>query len=250
MAIDDRVILELKGSVPLDLFATAMSAFASLIKILTAEVAGNAQVEWVVEELEGGSARAAIVGQSNDPRAVQEVVHAYDRVGAALQQHEAIPFSEAVNREVLKIANIVDGKVSAVVLQGHTVTGEVEVVEQSVEPKSFTAFGAVEGMVQTLTSRNGLRFTLFDSLNDRAIYCYLDPGQHEMMRDMWDQRAVVQGLVTRERQTGRPTEVRHITRVEPVGPGDYKRARGVLAGQLKVDELPEVTLRRIRDAES
>jgi hypothetical protein len=48
-----------------------------------------------------------------------------------------------------------------------------------------------------------------------------------------------------------PLSVRHITQIESlpeVAPGSYLQARGVLAS-LSDDELPEVTIGRLRDAE-
>jgi len=247
---DDRVTLKLEGTVPLDLFVTAMSGFSGLIAALTSEVTSGAKVEWVVEELDGGSAFVALAGQSDTPQAVQEVVRAYERVGVALQKHEPFPYSEPVRHEVDRIASVTNGKVTGILMQDHAVAGHVELVaEEPAKGKTVVTFGAVEGVIQTLSSRNALRFTLYDALNDRAVYCYLNPTQHDMMRDFWDQRAIVQGLVTRDRQTGRPIEIRHISKVELVGGGDYRRARGILKGFVKTKELPEVTIRRNRDAE-
>jgi len=178
----DRVTLELKGTVPLDIFATAMSAFSALIEALTIEVTGGAKVEWVVEELQGGSAYAAFVGQSDDFTAVQEVVRAYGIVGSSLKKGDAIPYSDEVRREVFRITEVMNGKVNAISMQDFTIGGEMEYVVPTLNAsKTTVALGAVEGVVQTLSSRNKLRFTLYDSLNDRAVYCYLAPAQHDIM---------------------------------------------------------------------
>jgi hypothetical protein len=60
-------------------------------------------------------------------------------------------------------------------------------------PTATESYGAVTGRVQTLTSRSGLRFTLYDRLYDRAVACYLAEGQESLMREMWDQLATVEG---------------------------------------------------------
>ena len=93
------------------------------------------------------------------------------------------------------------------------------------------AYGGVTGRIQTLSSQGGLRFTLFDTFFDRAVSCYLAEGQEELMRDVWGRMAVVEGLVTRDRATGRPQvirSVRGVTVVRDAEPDAYLASRGVL----------------------
>ena len=115
---------------------------------------------------------------------------------------------------------------------------------------TIAAYGAVEGRIQTLTTRRGLRFTLYDSLHDRAVSCHLREGQQETMRGLWDRCAVVQGRVSRDAITGRPIAIRNITKIEPrpeARTGSYLEARE--ASPLRPgDPMPEDTLRKIRDA--
>jgi hypothetical protein len=112
------------------------------------------------------------------------------------------------------------------------------------------AFGAVEGRVQTLSSRGGLRFTLYDSLHDRAVSCYLAEGHEDIMRDAWGRLAVVQGLVKRDPRTGRPVTIREVRSVELLGersPHDYKRARAAIPlpeGARRAEDV----IRQLRDA--
>ena len=76
------------------------------------------------------------------------------------------------------------------------------------------SIGAVTGRVQTLTSRAGLRFNLYDAVHDKAVGCYLAPGQEELMRETWGRRARVSGSVSREAVTGRPMVVRQVFDVD------------------------------------
>ena len=80
----------------------------------------------------------------------------------------------------------------------------------------LVSLGAVEGRIQALSSRRGLRFTLYDIIEDRAVGCYLQPGEEGMMRELWGRRAIVEGEVRRDPQSGRPTKIRRVTAVEPV----------------------------------
>ena len=112
------------------------------------------------------------------------------------------------------------------------------------------SIGAIAGRVQTLGDHADLRFNLYDTLFDRAVACYLTPGQEEIMRDAWGERARVSGRITREGSTGRPLSIRNIVAVDilqDAEPGSYRQARGAVPrppGAL----LPEDAIRRLRDA--
>ena len=84
-------------------------------------------------------------------------------------------------------------------------------------------------------------------MHDRAVSCYVAEGHEAIMRDLWDKRAIVEGLVTREPNTGRPMSIRGVTTVRLLDDkeGDYRDARGVVpfAG----GPSPEEIIRRLRD---
>lgn len=109
-------------------------------------------------------------------------------------------------------------------------TAEGEATIQSAEartsgPPLVKSYGAVTGRVQTLSNRNGLRFTLYDLIHDKAISCYLALGQEELMRGLWGRLATVEGTVSRDRVARRAVAVRQVSKVVPkveVEPGSYK----------------------------
>jgi hypothetical protein len=114
----------------------------------------------------------------------------------------------------------------------------------------FKSLGAIEGRIQTLSNRKGLRFVVFDILNDRAVSCYLSEGQEDRMREIWGKRAIVEGEISREKETGRPLAIRHITDIkvlEEIGRGGYLRARAIAPRKLGAP-LAEVIIRQLRDA--
>ena len=116
--------------------------------------------------------------------------------------------------------------------------------------RQLNAYGSVEGRVQTLTSRGGLRFVLYDSLFGRAVYCYLQAGGEDLMRGAWDRRAVVEGWVSREPVTGRPVSVRQVTAVrllDEIEHGQFRKARGAVP-PVEGRPPPEDTVRMLRDA--
>jgi hypothetical protein len=168
-----------------------------------------------------------------------------------------VPFPESVRAPALALAGLLGGEVEAIRFEtadAEAVLREAPPSETSAKPlePSRSSYGAVTGRVQTLSSRSGLRFTLYDTLHDRAVSCYLEPGQEETMVDVWGRVATVEGWVSRDAVTGRPTAVRRISAVHPVeeeGELDgYRRARGVLRRRPD-DPRAEERLRTLRDGE-
>ena len=112
------------------------------------------------------------------------------------------------------------------------------------------AIGAIKGRIQAISSRNRLRFILYDTLFDKPIPCFIEENQKEMVVQYWDKLVFVSGEIIRNPATGVPIRMEHITDIELVPasePGSYKNARGILAGLW--DEPSEVLIRRLRDGE-
>lgn len=247
----DTITLALNGEVPFDAFTDAITRFRALIQALSQEVGVADNVDWVIHDLEVGSASATIRGEASSPEQVEKVVRAYSQVGKALEKGDPLPFSPSVAKSAQGLLRVLGDRVTSIRFE--TPEEEATVTSQPgkiLRPATTTAYGAVEGRVQTLTQRKGLRFILYDALNDRAISCYVQEGQEEMMRGIWGKRAIVEGLVSREVFSGRPIAVRRISsvRVLPeVEHGSYLEARGIVPYRLG-EPLPEELTRRLRDA--
>jgi hypothetical protein len=193
----DTITMALEGDVYLDDFATAVKGLQSLISALAAEIAKEAKIAWVIDALERSSAIATIRGYSELPEAVEQVAQAYLTVGRSEEQGQPIPYGQSVRRALGTIMAILNGRVQAIRLE----TAEGEAMLRSAAGASSLslvhAYGAVTGRIQTLSNRGGLRFTLYDLVHDKAVSCYLTPGQEEVMRGMWGRVATVDGWVTR-----------------------------------------------------
>ena len=259
---DDTLTLALDGEVSLPEFAEAILHFDKLVHAL-ARAEGALHVRWVVADLEVSSALATARGLALDKQPeqavreeIQRVIAGYLRVGLSLEQGSPIPYDDKdVVKEARAITTVINGTVNAVRFE----TAESEATISSPFAKGPAGppdgisqkradYGAVEGRVQTLSSRGRLRFTLYDTLHDKAVSCYLAEGHEEEMRDVWGRRAVIEGKVTRDPKTGRPLAVRQITGVEvlpEVGPGKYLS----LVGSSPSPGLSaEEAIRRLRDA--
>lgn len=257
--MDDTVTLELQGAVSLSEFSTAVAQFEALIEALTAE-SGAAGIAWQLDALEYSSAITTARGVSMNgamPQHIERVVRDYLAVGQALEAATPIPFSPTVSRPASQLASLLSGS-SIEAIRFETADDDAIVYQppvlagpETAPPRARTAsYGAVTGRIQTLTSRNALRFSIYDHLHDRAVSCYLVEGTQAKMRQMWDRFATVEGWITRDPESGRPLTVRRVSNITPlpeVEPDAYKRARGALP-RGPDEPLPEVLTRRLRDA--
>lgn len=246
----DNLTLILDGQqVSIDDFARAVSGLNRLIKNLTLAIAGKqSQIEWVVTDLEYGSASTTITGYSEHSQAVYGVVEGYYTVGRALQQGSEIPYNQRVRDSAYAMTDILGDRVSSIIFE----TPEDQAVVRPAEkvgkaPTTHVAFGAIEGRIQTLSDRKGVRFILYDSLNDKPISCYLEENRREELVNKWGRRAIVQGMITRDALSNRALAIRNITNIEilpEVRQGAFREARGIV----KLEEPSDVFIRRLRDA--
>lgn len=256
--MSDTVTLELQGTVSLSDFSTAVARFDALIAALAAE-SGDAGIAWQVDALEYSSANTTARGVSTNgasPERIDRVVRAYLEVGQALESGTTIPFPTAIKQSAQALAEmLISSTIEAIRFE---TADDDALVRQPPKPataptlthRKSASYGAVKGRIQTLTSRNALRFVIYDHIHDRAVSCYLVEGGQEMMREMWDRMAVVEGWVSRDPESGRPLSVRRVSKVTPlieVEADSYKCARGAIARGSK-EPFPEVLTRRLRDA--
>ena len=244
----NTLTFELGGRVELADFANGITAFRRLVAALTPR---NAGVAWIVEDLQPGSAIVTLRGESDDPVEVERIVDSYEKIGSALSGHEDLPQS---NSRMTNAANAI-ASLTKTVEYARFETSERDYTiyrngDHRVRSMPRVSIGAITGRVQTLSNRVGLRFNLYDTLFDKAVACYLAPGQEEIMREAWGKRARVSGRISREASTGRPTAIRNIMNVEILQdsePGSYRRARGAVPrppGAM----LAEDAIRKLRDA--
>jgi hypothetical protein len=242
----ETLTFEIGGTVMVDQLATGVSLFHRLVSALTADTG----VQWVVEDLQSGSAVVTLEGHSETPHEVERVVLSYADVGRALEDQEYLTYQPPVKRVAEQIRSFAE-TVEAVRFQ--TAEADYTVItgkNSKISPKLTVSIGSVTGRIQTVSNRGRLRFNLYDSTFDRAVGCYLQNGQEELVREVWGRRASVSGRVTRESDTGRALAVRDILEVEilkDIAPGSYRLARGAVSLEPGSESALEV-IRRLRDA--
>ena len=225
---NDSVTLVLEGvSIPFRDFAKAARNFETLIRALTDDLVTDERIEWVTDDLEIGSTIMTQRGQAENMTVVERVVTAYPDVGRALQQQSGPPpFPRSVIQPASRLGSLINGRVTGVRFQ--TPIDEYTVSAQGPEQaRPLTAFGAIEGHVETLARRGALRFTVYDLLHERPVYCYAQADQEVLLRGIWGMHVIVEGLLYRNPESGHPTsmrEIRNITVVPEVEAEHYKRA--------------------------
>lgn len=244
----NTLTFELGGRVEITDFENGITAFRRLLTALTPRSSG---VTWVLEDLQSGSAIATFRGEGPNLSEVERVVDSYEKVGAALARHEDLPqFGSQVTHAAHGVRRLT-GSIEYVRFE--TLDGDFTIYRNGdnlARPAPTVSIGSITGRIQTLSSRGGLRFNLYDTLYDKAVACYLAAGQEELMREAWGRRATVTGRISREPTTGRPIAIRQIVDVATLNEassGDYRQARGAVPWQ-EGDKLPEDIIRELRDA--
>lgn len=260
---NDTLTLALNGEVSLRSFVEAVRGLHDLVSALTSELS-ESRVTWIVEALESGSAMATIRGSHHSAEeaiAVAKVVNGYDRIGRSLERGEPLGYSEKVEKSARRILRVIKGGVESVRFEtadtdftffqpsnqiAKTIVGASVVAQKESRP----SFAAIEGRIQSLSNRGTLRFTLYDSLDDRAISCYLRQDNEDLIREAWGRRAIIEGMARRDSTNGRATTIREISNITIIPeavPDGYEKAFGVVP--IGRDDIsPEEAIRRIRDA--
>ena len=248
---NDTLTMALDGDVPLNEFAQAMEHFNALVAGLSSEIAQDAQVEWIIDSLDAGSAVVTVKGVSDRTDIFPPIGAAYIQVGKALQSNGPMPYSsERIINPARAITQMLDGNITSVRFEtaGEDIVIASHYLENGERREPVYAFGAIKGTVQTLSRRRGIRFILYDALFDRAVSCYLKAGEEDKVRGFWGKKVIVSGLIGRSAESGKPFAIRDITKIEQAEsstPGSYRLARGII--RLQEGETAEGVIRRLRD---
>lgn len=213
----DTITIALNGEITLQRFSSAISSLLALIQALSRELIGGDSVRWLVHSLEVSSAIATARGESDVMEEVEKVVNAYGDVGISLECGRRPQYSEKVVRITEDIRDLLDDGVTSIRFETPDTDAIISKDIPTILPERLIkSYGAIEGRIQTISNRKGLRFTLYDALNDRAVSCYLKEGQEDLILANWGKRAFVQGEISRETISGRPVAIRNITVIKTI----------------------------------
>jgi hypothetical protein len=244
---NDTLTIELNGEVSLSDFSESIRNFKSLIDALSKEIGTSTKIDWMIEDLNSGSALTTIRGYSDDIPSVEKVVQAFSIIGNSLLNKQSIPYSEEISKKALALTKIINGKITSIRFE--TIFGDSVIASTANEKTTgiIYSYGSIKGTVETVTKRRSHKFILYEQIFDRAIPCYLDEEQEEKMRDAWGKIVTVSGLIGRQPDTGCPVNITNISHIQvhkPTLPGSYRAARGIL----KLRKRSEDIIRSMRDA--
>ena len=246
---ETTLTFELGGQVDIQALADGVSTLHQLVTALTPKAAG---IAWVVEDLHAGSAVATLRGEADDLAEVEKIVAKFNDLGGALSRHEDLTMR--YSREVQDAARAVTSLTNEVeYVRFESAYAEHIIHGNGTTPSKLAplvSIGVITGTIQTLSNRSGLKFTIYDSVHDRGVTCYLEPGQEDLIREAWGRRASVSGTVYRNGAIGLPISVKNILKIDtlpdPV-PGAWRNARGALPWE-PGDKAAEDVIRESRDA--
>jgi hypothetical protein len=248
---DTSITLTLSGNPTLPLFSEATRGLNELLVELGRELDIDS-VQWEIDHLEAGSSIMTILGAGAPQEAVIQITDAAIATANVVRHGN----TSVLTRKVAKAARRITGVLNGVVPDLTLVSGD-EMVSISTpetnkprETEYVTAFGSLTGVIQTISKTRGLQFRILDETYGGSVVGKLDPEMTELVRDLWDRRATIEGEITRERRTGRPISMANVERVQPAReplPGAFLRARGALSGLVST-EPSEIIIRRLRDA--
>lgn len=242
---NDTLTFELGGRVELDQLHEGVTKFRRLVTALSP----GKDVKWVVEDLQPGSAVITLRGESETPGQVEQIVSDYGDIGKSLETGEPTQYNAQVERAVREIRELTR---AVDFVRFETAMVDCKFFGTDVKPaeqEDRAGIGIVTGRVQTLSNRGSLRFSLYDAIHDKAVSCYLQPGQEEQMREAWGHRVRVSGHITRDAKSGVPKVIRKILDIEILGDveaGTYRLAKGAVPRR-SGEALPEDVIRQLRD---
>lgn len=249
---DNEIILKLDGIIPLDLYSKALNHFTSIVFKLSDEIGGSEHIDWTVTELRTGSAIQTIRGYAQNPERVERVVAAMGIAMKSASSGDIIPYSHDIENHIQGLTSVLNGKITAM----HIVAGNIPIstiynpIDFDITDDKNTKrdLGVIIGYVRSVTDKPNIRITLYDTLFDKAIKCYLSADYENAARKVWRQKVAVTGMIKRDSITGRPIDIREVSKIETLeeSTGGFLDAKGVFSWT-KGDEKAEDSIRRIRN---
>lgn len=251
--------LQLDGQTSLGQYVAALTAWRDSLDGATSITGATHIISQYVSDLSSGSTITDTTIVFDEVEAANIFERLMDRTHVAVRDGSIDELPTALQKGAKQLQKVpgMDGSPSMVLRSGiQDVLVTAQDVHQARKRSSLLpripseTYGELIGRLQAVSSRSTFSGTLYDSTFDKAVRCYFEDGQEEMVRDQWDRRVAITGTIRRDPATGRPLSIRGISSVvalpEETDAYAWTRARGILVGVLP-DELPETLLGRAHD---
>ena len=248
---EDTIALAIKGEIDLDTFWAAVDRLRRLAKSLASDLVPDSKVVWNLADLEYGSAVVSLRPVSATTVPTRRLILAYRDIGEAIAADRPLRYSESVRSAAQSLTEVCDRRgVEAVQFVSHGRKTRVKKLRDHTasKVKPFVSIGEVTGVVESVSRREELSLSLVDDVYKSRVTVHLTQEQAGLARQVWDKHVTVTGAITESPGTGRPTDVRRITSIEPVRtyePDAWRAARGVFPWK-PGDPPAEEQIREIR----
>ena len=208
MNVRKDVILDLSGNkITSDRFKKAVDSFLEIIEDVSKElVADRDTIQWIIS-VEKGSALVAARPESISGNKDFEVssITAINEGLAKLERgisKQPRYFTQKTLRAVRHLAEVIDPEgeyVDKVRIRCNgspiSISTRSLATVDSLLAVAYESIGSVEGRIETVTERGGLKFNVYDTLTDKAIRCFVGEELLKQVLDSFGKRVSVSGLV-------------------------------------------------------
>ncbi len=254
---NNKLTIELNGEVSLDDFSIAMQEFKKLIHSLNKKYVSATPINWIIRELKAGSALATIEGEpstEDDIFIINQIVNEFEKIGENAQTGKINDIEEDLRKPVVGITGLINGSIKSINFSTEKTTHSLDknyfdiLKSQQNKVIPLESFGAIQGRVQNIFRYPNYKITMLELLRNNVVNCFLNSSFKDVMRDSWGEIAIVQGLVTRDSESGLPTSIKDVKKIEIIkDAGNWRDAIGCASGLLE-GKSPEGAIRKIRDA--
>lgn len=245
------ISLLVQGQLDVDTFAAAVAGLRDLATALATNLTPDAPVTWELEQLAYGSASITLRAESDSPSAPATLTGAYLDVWEAIAEDRELDCPREVRDSARRLAALTRReRVTGLKCSAATRRVQISRLGPNAGRSSMgvKSIGVVTGQIESLSRRGDLHLTMVDDVFHSRVALHLRKGQEELGRNAWDTHATVHGTITEDADTGHPTEVRNITKVEPASrysKGAWRSARGAFPWR-PGDPPAEMLIRELR----
>lgn len=203
------VTLKIKGDrIPADKLRKSIGVFYGFIDEVASEVSGQKKpIRWIVRVKKGSIvlANEAEVDGRISLGVRNRIFESIEQGIDSLEKEATRPahFSDRALEFLQDLASISKGKGNGlgpisitVEKKPHKLTPHTVANVDSILGVYSKALGSVEGRLQTLSERSGLKFYVYDSLSDKPIRCDVDEDLRDEATNAFGKRVYVYGLMS------------------------------------------------------
>lgn len=212
--MSDQIEIRIEGpGLTPEKFLLAAQSFFDLIQGVSENV-GAKQVRWIAEVDKGSAViRGRVANPSPESHMAIELVSRGIR--SLRSGTKAVPngFTREEVRACQVLADLADGeKITSILLQNGGAPEEVSkkiapIAEAILKGENYTAFGSIEGKIDSLSDKQAFTCSIFDSLLRREVICYFQSEAVVQQAISGFRKRVLAGGLIRYGKEGHPTSI-------------------------------------------